>query len=298
MLGRPAPRTIPAPTPTIIPATDLGSVEVAKEGNLYLLTDPRGDIRLDGRGLGLYELDTRILSTSVLRLNGAQLTLLRGPYRDSGADTIQLTNPELRRNPADKRTAASSLGRRELSVTRTRRLEDGVLREEVAIESYSAEIEALDIELGLGVDMADIFEVRGYPRAVRGTLCPVEVHDDRVVFAYDGLDATRRTTTVTLKRAKIEAVEDPDAWPGASVVARWNVTAPARSPADHRLGRRERERAVRRVRGRCGALSQIGSRDTARQRRAREDTSRQALSRARGSWSRMSIRTTSCWIGR
>ena len=107
-------------------------------------------------------------------------------------------------------------------MTRTRRLEDGALREEVAIESYSAEIEVLDIELGLGVDMADIFEVRGYPRAVRGTLCPVEVHDDRIVFAYDGLDATRRTTTVTLKRAKIEAVEDPDAWPGASVVARWN----------------------------------------------------------------------------
>jgi hypothetical protein len=48
-------------------------------------------------------------------------------------------------------------------VTRTRRLEDGVLREEVAIESYSAETEALDIELGLGVDMADIFEVRAIP---------------------------------------------------------------------------------------------------------------------------------------
>jgi glycogen debranching enzyme len=222
MLGRPTPRTIPAPTPTIIPATDLGSVEVAKEGNLYLLTDPRGDIRLDGRGLGLYELDTRILSTSVLRLNGAQLTLLRGPYRDSGADTIQLTNPELRRNPADKRTAASSLGRRALSVTRTRRLEDGVLREEVTIESYSAEVEVLEIELGLGVDMADIFEVRGYPRSVRGTLCPVEIHDDRIAFPYDGLDATRRTTTVALKRAKVEAVEEPDAWPGASVVARWN----------------------------------------------------------------------------
>ena len=119
------PRTIPVAAPTIIPATDLGSVEVAKEGNLYLLTDPRGDIRLDGRGLGLYVLDTRILSTSILRLNGTQLTLLRGPYRDDGADTIQLTNPELRRNPADKQTAATSLARRELSLTRTRRI-DGV----------------------------------------------------------------------------------------------------------------------------------------------------------------------------
>ena len=40
-----APRIIQAPPVTIISATDLGNVEVAKEGNLYLLTDPRGDIR-------------------------------------------------------------------------------------------------------------------------------------------------------------------------------------------------------------------------------------------------------------
>ena len=44
-----------------------------------------GDIRIDGRGLGLYDLDTRILSTSVLHLNGSGLTLLRGPYQDDGA---------------------------------------------------------------------------------------------------------------------------------------------------------------------------------------------------------------------
>ena len=62
-------RTIPAPPTTIVAATDLGNVEVAKHGNLYFLTDPRGDVRIDGRGLGLYELDTRVLSTSMLRLN-------------------------------------------------------------------------------------------------------------------------------------------------------------------------------------------------------------------------------------
>ncbi|MEO8438319.1 MAG: glycogen debranching N-terminal domain-containing protein, partial [Chloroflexota bacterium] len=191
----PPTRTIDVPPATIVPATDLGSVEVAKEGNFYLLTDQRGDIRLDGRGLGLYELDTRILSASIMRLNGAQLTLLRGPYRDDGADTIQLTNPELRRNPADKRTAKTSLARRELSLTRTRRI-DGMLREQVVVESYSAMTETIEIELGLGVDMADIFEVRGYPRKIRGTLCPIEIHDDRAVFAYEGLDGLRRTTTV------------------------------------------------------------------------------------------------------
>src|SRR4051794_23335087 len=43
--------------PRIVPierATDLGSVQVLKHGNLYLLTDPFGDIRPDSRGLGLY----------------------------------------------------------------------------------------------------------------------------------------------------------------------------------------------------------------------------------------------------
>ena len=79
-------------------------------------------------------------------------------------DTIQLTNPELRRNPDDKRAAAWSLAHRELSVTRTRRL-DGELREQVTVVNYSAGAEDLELDLGLGVDMADIFEVRGYPRA-------------------------------------------------------------------------------------------------------------------------------------
>ena len=121
-------RTIPAPAPTILPATDLGNVEVAKHGNLYLLTDPRGDIRIDGRGLGLYELDTRILSTSILRLNGVPLTLLRGPYRDATAlDTIQLTNPELAAQPRRQaRAAVAPAHVGSCSVTRTRRLHGGL----------------------------------------------------------------------------------------------------------------------------------------------------------------------------
>ncbi|MEA2619724.1 MAG: hypothetical protein QOC97_497 [Chloroflexota bacterium] len=215
-------RTIPPPVVSIIPATDLGSVEVAKRGNRYLLTDHWGDIRIDGRGLGLYDLDTRILSTSILRLNGSPLTLLRGPHTADGADTIQLTNPELRRNPADKRNAASSLARRELSVTRTRLIE-GDLNERVMIVNYSETPEDLVLELGLGVDMADIFEVRGYPRAERGTLLPIELQDDRVVFGYKGLDGIVRRTAVITVDASLAPVPDPDAWVGASVVARWTA---------------------------------------------------------------------------
>jgi glycogen debranching enzyme len=216
-------RTIPAPVVKIIPATDLGSVEVAKRGNRYLLTDHWGDIRIDGRGLGLYDLDTRILSTSILRLNGSALTLLRGPHTDDGADTIQLTNPELRRNPADKRTVESSLARRDLSVTRLRVIEDGDLHERVTVVNYSGTPEDLDLELGLGVDMADIFEVRGYKRPARGTLLPIELRDDRVVFGYEGLDGLLRRTAVITGDARLEPVTDHEGWVGARVTAHWTA---------------------------------------------------------------------------
>ncbi len=217
------PRTIDPPAPRIIPATDLGGVEVAKQANLYLLTDGRGDVHVDARGLGLYALDTRVLSTAVVRVNGTAPTLLRGPYATEHGETIQLTNPELRRNPDDKLAISSTLARSSLSITRSRRI-DGELRERLTIVNHSSRTEDLTVELGLGVDMADIFEVRGYPRAARGQLCPIEIEPGRVAFSYDGLDGVRRTTTVVAEHASLDAADDPDAWSGASVVASWSTS--------------------------------------------------------------------------
>ena len=67
--------------PRLIPiekATDLGSVQVLKHGNLFLLTDQFGDMHSDSRGLGLYRNDTRLLSCSVLRVGGARPVVLQG----------------------------------------------------------------------------------------------------------------------------------------------------------------------------------------------------------------------------
>ena len=84
----------------IVQATDLGSVQVLKHGNLYLLTDPFGDVHPDSRGLGLYDGDTRLLSCS--RAAGQRRcgrccsrASAGGNYRG----TIQLTNPSIDRNP-------------------------------------------------------------------------------------------------------------------------------------------------------------------------------------------------------
>ena len=85
----------------IVKATDLGSVQVLKQGNLYLLTDPFGDVHPDSRGLGLYEGDTRRLSCEILRVNGLRPVLLQASAGGNWRGTIQMTNPRIERNLHD-----------------------------------------------------------------------------------------------------------------------------------------------------------------------------------------------------
>ena len=107
----PALRRIVPPERVVIHATDLGGVAVLKHGDLYLLTDPFGDIHRDSRGLGLYRGDTRILACSVLRVDGARPTLLRGDIGENYRSTIQLTNAEVRRDPGTRSPPTGALAR-------------------------------------------------------------------------------------------------------------------------------------------------------------------------------------------
>src|SRR5262245_62836336 len=82
-------------------STDLGSVQVLKHGNMFMLTDQFGDIHSDSRGLGLYRNDTRLLSCSVLRVGGARPGVLQGSTGTNCRGVIQLPPPTLDRNPDD-----------------------------------------------------------------------------------------------------------------------------------------------------------------------------------------------------
>jgi len=214
-----------APAPVAIqPATDLTGVQTLKHGNLYLLTDAFGDIHPDARGLGLYDLDTRILSCAVLRLNGIRPTLLRSQVAANYEGTIQLTNPEYRRNREDKESA--SVARRSLSILRRRWISNG-LAEHITVTNFSPDPEQVAIDLELDCDAADIFEVRGYDRPKRGELLPIAIRDDRASFAYKGLDGLIRRTHVAAPAADVGAAPDDPTNPGA-VRFRWRqVLKPA-----------------------------------------------------------------------
>ncbi len=240
------PLLLPPPHPVIVPATDLGGVGVLKHGNLYLLSDPFGNVHPDSRGLGLYDLDTRVLSCAVLRVNGVRPTLLRAQSASNHISTIQLTNPELRRDPALKQGAEAALARRSLSITR-RRWIGGGLAEQVEVTNYSAEAQRIEIDLEFDADAADIFEVRGRIRERRGRYRPTEATPESLVFAYEGLDGLLRRTQISFTPGDVTPI-DPDAdagregsvavhWvldvdPGASAGVRWEVSTELMTMAD------------------------------------------------------------------
>jgi glycogen debranching enzyme len=193
-------------------ATDLGSVQVIKHGDLYLLTDPFGDVHVDSRGLGLYDRDTRLLSCSQLRVNGTRPVLLQGTSGGNYRGTIQLTNPSIDRNIESKVNPLDDLAGRKIGIGRDRVMSLRGLEERISVENYAEHPETVTIELELGIDGADIFEVRGRVRDERGTLQRAAALPDHVTFRYDGRDGRRRSTHLRFSESAeaIEPIEPHD----------------------------------------------------------------------------------------
>lgn len=213
----PATRFVEPVVRPIVKATDLGSVQVLKQGNLYLLTDPFGDVHPDSRGLGLYEGDTRRLSCSILRVNGERPVLLQASAGGNYHGTIQLTNPRIERNIEDKVRPEDAIASQKLGIGRHRLLTGRVLEERVTVVNYAEETHPVDIELELAADAADIFEVRGWQRPERGRHLPVALRPDRVTFRYAGLDGVRMDTHILFREPAAElGPVDPEAAGGAN----------------------------------------------------------------------------------
>ncbi len=207
-------------------ATDLTGTLVLKHDRLFLITDAFGDIRTDQRGLGLYTGDTRVLSRLELRIDGHRPLVLRTGTGAGYAGTIQMTNPDLTRNPLEKGDASATLARQSLGIVRERRVVDG-LDERVRIHNYTMHVDRCLLTLTLDADFADIFEVRGVRRPARGERAPAEVDAQEVLFTYRGLDDRLRRTRVELSEpgARLDTDAPPDAGPSSEVTLgfRWTI---------------------------------------------------------------------------
>ena len=165
-----------------------------KHDHLFLLVDRCGDIAPPGRcSLGLFENDTRLLSHYKLRGAGTEPVKLSAqvvqPYH--AQIDLAVTDHAFGGDPWDPKHALYF--KRELTV-------DDALFERLTITNFLVRPIDYWVELLLGCDFADIFEVRGWKRDARGTFFRPQVVDERTIrFAYRGKDDREVESFVTFR---------------------------------------------------------------------------------------------------
>ena len=162
---------------------------VLKEGDTYFVMDAHGDV---GGGVdGLFQDDTRMLSTFVLRLNGARPSLLSsGVSQDNVFFTANLTNRPL---PV---LGSTSMPQGVIHLERKRFLWGARLFERLRLVNYSDQPAEAPLTLQFGADFRDMFEVRGQQRARRGEFDAPEVGVQAVELRYEGLDTVLRRACI------------------------------------------------------------------------------------------------------
>jgi glycogen debranching enzyme len=161
-----------------------------KNADMFGVFDLSGNIlRYEGGTEGLYNRDTRHLSVFDLTIGGGRPVLLSSTLRDdNGALICDLANPDLFHD--GKEVVEHSV----IHMRRTRFMINATCFERIQLRSFSSMPHLIRLELAFDADFADLFEVRGTPRAKRGTREPAELTDSSVTLGYVGLDAKRRTT--------------------------------------------------------------------------------------------------------
>jgi glycogen debranching enzyme len=188
---------------------------VLKHGRLFALVTTHGDILPSGRcSLGLFHDDTRILSSYALQLTGGPLRLLsaEAPRSYSAQIDLAVKDHEFGGDPWDPKHA--------VHVRRALVLSDR-LTERVTLTNYLAKPIDFWVELTLGCDFADIFEVRGWRRQGRGEFFVPEVSGSQLTFRYRGRDGQ-------LIGSVIRFLRPPDLLTAHS--ARWEFSLATQSP--------------------------------------------------------------------
>ncbi len=188
---------------------------VLKHDRLFAILTTHGDIAPAGRcSLGLFHDDTRILSEYELRVAGGPPRLLSAETPRTYAAQIDLAVKDLPfgGDPWDPRHAVHI--RREFVLSDR-------LTERLTLTNYLGRPLDFWVELSLGSDFADIFEVRGWRREERGQFFAPEAAGDRLVFRYRGRDGRMIESMVRFR-------EPPDRLTARS--ARWEFALAGHAP--------------------------------------------------------------------
>jgi len=228
-----------------------------KDGDTFLLADASGDIH--GGSDGFFSNDTRILSRLELTVADHRPSLLDGAVsQDSTLFTAHLTNRPL-----------PSLGERSIPhgvihIERSRSLWEGCLYERLSLTNFSDQNALVPITVRFAADFADIFEVQGHVRPMRGTFLPEIVESDRVHLAYRGRDGVMRSTDIRISSPAQATASDQmsllaELRPGEMREVFIEVGADEHAPASRERYEKARRRSAESMRARLGRGASIST---------------------------------------
>jgi glycogen debranching enzyme len=156
-----------------------------KHDDTFGLFDHYGDIvPHQGSPEGLYHHDTRFLSGFELLINQRRPLLLSSTVQDNNAYlTADLTNPDL---IIDGRL---QLPRDTIHIVRSKLLWQAQAHERLAIRNFDDRTHRISLAFLFESDFADLFEVRGHQRRMRGRISARKRADHAAVLTYRGLAA-------------------------------------------------------------------------------------------------------------
>lgn len=168
-------------------ADGLEQLMALKDADTFVVADIWGDMK--GGADGLFDKDTRLLSRFVLTAGLARPSRLSsGVSQDNVFFTAHSTNRPL--PPMGGRSAPAGV----IHIERRRFVRDRRMFERIRMVNHGVEDVLLPLAFDFAADFADIFQVRGSPRAKRGTQEVPTADGRRVLFRYLGVDGVQRSS--------------------------------------------------------------------------------------------------------
>lgn len=167
---------------------------VLKCGDTFLIANTHGDFLAARPEMGLFRHGTRFLRTCNLYLQGrSPVTLSHQVAHLGNACHIDLTNTPFTTMSGD------TVEQGTIHIARLLELEQDYLVQGITLTSFYPENIPVVVSLEVGADFADLFEVRGWERELRGQLLPVEWNQKEMLLSYRGLDDVERISHVQLE---------------------------------------------------------------------------------------------------
>lgn len=168
---------------------------ILKDGELFIVSDERGDLRRTFPGAGIYARDTRFLSELWLLLNGEEPELF-----DSSAERTTVAVFEFGNTVFRDETGHDVLAHT-IALRRCRSVHRGTLEEELVLENYNPFPVTVELALVFAADFFDIFEVRGFVRErPRGHILLPHQEGQQLRLAYRAPDDVVLETEVLFSR--------------------------------------------------------------------------------------------------